>query len=236
MGRQAGAAPPLGLWRTSTQLCSHPPTRPSVRLPPCLGRRFAPHQRKWSSRRQRRGMRDALVYVSVSTIGLAPSPVPRIISPSFPLLHLFAPSLQFRSPARLSHFLNCNHCTRRQACLGHQKTMTASSSGAAGPSTSTSTSTSRPPLTAATTSSSASSSSQSPPQANGTNGKIATASATAIADASVDPRKLTPSCSRCRAKKLKCDTQQPCSNCIAKGLEAECRKDQRIPRGRKRPR
>ncbi|CAO1614967.1 unnamed protein product [Parajaminaea phylloscopi] len=52
----------------------------------------------------------------------------------------------------------------------------------------------------------------------------------------IDPRKLTPSCSRCRAKKLKCDTQQPCSNCIAKGLESECRKDQRVPRGRKRPR
>lgn len=55
-------------------------------------------------------------------------------------------------------------------------------------------------------------------------------------DEPIDPRKLTPSCSRCRAKKLKCDTLQPCSNCIAKGLEAECKKDQRIPRGKKRSR
>lgn len=53
-------------------------------------------------------------------------------------------------------------------------------------------------------------------------------------DQDIDPRKLTPSCSRCRVKKLRCDTQQPCSNCITKGLENECRKDQRIPRGRKR--
>ncbi|PWN19280.1 hypothetical protein BCV69DRAFT_300599 [Microstroma glucosiphilum] len=49
-----------------------------------------------------------------------------------------------------------------------------------------------------------------------------------------DLKKLTPSCSRCRAKKLKCDTRQPCSNCIARHLDAECRKDERIPRGRKR--
>ncbi|PWN41164.1 hypothetical protein IE81DRAFT_187028 [Ceraceosorus guamensis] len=43
------------------------------------------------------------------------------------------------------------------------------------------------------------------------------------------------SCSRCRQKKLRCDFQTPCSNCIGKGLESECHKDVRIPRGRKRP-
>ncbi|PWN53328.1 hypothetical protein IE53DRAFT_294399, partial [Violaceomyces palustris] len=48
--------------------------------------------------------------------------------------------------------------------------------------------------------------------------------------------KFTPSCSRCRLKKLKCDTKLPCNQCIAKGLQADCRKDTRVPRGRKRPR
>ncbi|KAN0063165.1 hypothetical protein ACQY0O_004329 [Thecaphora frezii] len=47
--------------------------------------------------------------------------------------------------------------------------------------------------------------------------------------------KFTPSCSRCRLKKLKCDTRLPCNQCTSKGLQNECRKDQRIPRGRKRP-
>ena len=48
-------------------------------------------------------------------------------------------------------------------------------------------------------------------------------------------QKYTPSCSRCRQKKLKCDTKLPCNQCTAKGLQHECRKDARIPRGRKRP-
>ncbi|CAO1636362.1 unnamed protein product [Jaminaea pallidilutea] len=56
----------------------------------------------------------------------------------------------------------------------------------------------------------------------------------AMIEGEEDPKKLTPSCSRCRLKKLKCDTEQPCSNCIAKGLEHECKKDQRVPRGKKR--
>lgn len=47
--------------------------------------------------------------------------------------------------------------------------------------------------------------------------------------------RFTPSCSRCRQKKLKCDTNLPCNQCIAKGIHDECRKDPRIPRGRKRP-
>ncbi|KDN40250.1 hypothetical protein K437DRAFT_191045 [Tilletiaria anomala UBC 951] len=42
--------------------------------------------------------------------------------------------------------------------------------------------------------------------------------------------KLTPSCARCRAKKLKCDQQVPCSNCIVKKLEHECHKEERAPR------
>ncbi|EPQ28721.1 uncharacterized protein PFL1_03525 [Pseudozyma flocculosa PF-1] len=49
-------------------------------------------------------------------------------------------------------------------------------------------------------------------------------------------KKYTPSCARCRQKKLRCDTKLPCNQCTAKGLQNECRKDQRIPRGRKRPR
>lgn len=47
--------------------------------------------------------------------------------------------------------------------------------------------------------------------------------------------RFTPSCSRCRQKKLKCDTNLPCNQCIAKGIHDQCRKDPRIPRGRKRP-
>ncbi|KAJ1028632.1 hypothetical protein NDA16_001798 [Ustilago loliicola] len=47
--------------------------------------------------------------------------------------------------------------------------------------------------------------------------------------------RFTPSCSRCRQKKLKCDTNLPCNQCIAKGIHDECRKDSRVPRGRKRP-
>lgn len=47
--------------------------------------------------------------------------------------------------------------------------------------------------------------------------------------------RFTPSCSRCRQKKLKCDTNLPCNQCIAKGVHDECRKDSRVPRGRKRP-
>lgn len=47
--------------------------------------------------------------------------------------------------------------------------------------------------------------------------------------------RFTPSCSRCRQKKLKCDTNLPCNQCIAKGVHNDCRKDSRIPRGRKRP-
>lgn len=47
--------------------------------------------------------------------------------------------------------------------------------------------------------------------------------------------RFTPSCVRCRKKKLKCDTNLPCNQCIAKGVHDDCRKDDRIPRGRKRP-
>ncbi|SPO21875.1 uncharacterized protein UTRI_01864_B [Ustilago trichophora] len=47
--------------------------------------------------------------------------------------------------------------------------------------------------------------------------------------------RFTPSCSRCRQKKLKCDTNLPCNQCIAKGVHDDCRKDSRVPRGRKRP-
>lgn len=59
---------------------------------------------------------------------------------------------------------------------------------------------------------------------------------TADSNPSQPIKKLTPSCAYCRAKKIKCDTREPCNNCIAKGLEAECRKDERVPRGRKRSR
>ncbi|PWZ00570.1 hypothetical protein BCV70DRAFT_149227, partial [Testicularia cyperi] len=48
-------------------------------------------------------------------------------------------------------------------------------------------------------------------------------------------QRFTPSCCRCRQKKLKCDTNLPCNQCIAKGVDDECRKDPRVPRGRKRP-
>ncbi|KAJ9478249.1 C6 transcription factor [Pseudozyma hubeiensis] len=48
-------------------------------------------------------------------------------------------------------------------------------------------------------------------------------------------QRFTPSCSRCRQKKLKCDTNLPCNQCIAKGVHDDCRKDSRVPRGRKRP-
>lgn len=50
-----------------------------------------------------------------------------------------------------------------------------------------------------------------------------------------DIHRFTPSCSRCRQKKLKCDTNLPCNQCISKGVHDDCRKDSRIPRGRKRP-
>ncbi|KDN53606.1 hypothetical protein K437DRAFT_265660 [Tilletiaria anomala UBC 951] len=42
--------------------------------------------------------------------------------------------------------------------------------------------------------------------------------------------RLTPSCSRCRIKKLRCDRKQPCGHCIARGLEAGCHKDERLQR------
>lgn len=50
---------------------------------------------------------------------------------------------------------------------------------------------------------------------------------------------LTPSCSRCRLKKLKCrfdseDSGAACSNCVAKGLQHSCHRDLRTPRGRRR--
>lgn len=50
--------------------------------------------------------------------------------------------------------------------------------------------------------------------------------------------KLTPSCSRCRSKKLKCrypdSNSTSCFVCIEKGLSKECRRDVRIARGKRR--
>lgn len=50
--------------------------------------------------------------------------------------------------------------------------------------------------------------------------------------------KLTPSCGRCRSKKLKCrypdSNSTSCFVCIEKGLGNECRRDVRIARGKRR--
>lgn len=53
------------------------------------------------------------------------------------------------------------------------------------------------------------------------------------------PSQLTPSCSRCRAKKLKCQYEDrsphaACTNCLTKGLGHACHRDLRTPRGKKR--
>ncbi|KAI9934562.1 hypothetical protein MW887_000177 [Aspergillus wentii] len=51
-------------------------------------------------------------------------------------------------------------------------------------------------------------------------------------------RKLTPSCSRCRASKLKCDRKEPCMECIKRNVGHLCTKDeirQRRKRTKKNP-
>lgn len=49
--------------------------------------------------------------------------------------------------------------------------------------------------------------------------------------------KLTPSCSRCRSKKLRCrfidPTSNACSICISKGIANECHRDVRLARSKK---
>lgn len=42
---------------------------------------------------------------------------------------------------------------------------------------------------------------------------------------SAEPLKLSLNCIECRARKVKCDRGHPCSQCVARGLEAHCRKD-----------
>lgn len=57
---------------------------------------------------------------------------------------------------------------------------------------------------------------------------------------SLPPSQLTPSCSRCRLKKLKCQFEDrsshaACTNCLVKGLGHACHRDLRTPRGKKGP-
>ncbi|PYH94520.1 hypothetical protein BO71DRAFT_398799 [Aspergillus ellipticus CBS 707.79] len=47
------------------------------------------------------------------------------------------------------------------------------------------------------------------------------------------PRKLTLSCSRCRASKLKCDRQEPCVECVKRNIGHLCTKDKRQPRAKR---
>lgn len=51
--------------------------------------------------------------------------------------------------------------------------------------------------------------------------------------------KLTPSCSRCRSKKLRCqfldtNSTSACNNCLSKGLGDDCHRDVRVARGKRR--
>ncbi|KAJ5664632.1 hypothetical protein N7462_011445 [Penicillium macrosclerotiorum] len=49
-----------------------------------------------------------------------------------------------------------------------------------------------------------------------------------------DPvKKLTLSCSRCRASKLKCDRKEPCLECIKRDCAHLCTKDERRPRAKR---
>ncbi|KAL4810807.1 hypothetical protein BDV18DRAFT_155420 [Aspergillus unguis] len=51
-----------------------------------------------------------------------------------------------------------------------------------------------------------------------------------------DPRKtkkLTLSCSRCRASKLKCDRKEPCLECVKRQIGHLCTKDERQPRAKR---
>ncbi|UZJ55102.1 hypothetical protein CBS101457_004422 [Exobasidium rhododendri] len=68
-----------------------------------------------------------------------------------------------------------------------------------------------------------------------------TSSSTGGQDATGPVAKLTPSCSRCRSKKLRChftdsNRSSACMNCLTKGLEDQCHRDVRIARGKKRAR
>ncbi|KAJ6131603.1 hypothetical protein N7523_001309 [Penicillium sp. IBT 18751x] len=46
-------------------------------------------------------------------------------------------------------------------------------------------------------------------------------------------RKLTLSCSRCRASKLKCDRNEPCNECTKRAVGHMCTKDERQPRAKR---
>ncbi|PYI09737.1 hypothetical protein BO78DRAFT_336754 [Aspergillus sclerotiicarbonarius CBS 121057] len=46
-------------------------------------------------------------------------------------------------------------------------------------------------------------------------------------------RKLTLSCSRCRASKLKCDRKEPCIECLKRNIGHLCTKDERQPRAKR---
>ncbi|MCJ1382081.1 hypothetical protein MMC17_005193 [Xylographa soralifera] len=46
-------------------------------------------------------------------------------------------------------------------------------------------------------------------------------------------RKFTLSCSRCRASKLKCDTKEPCIECVKRSIGHLCIKDERQPRAKR---
>ncbi|KAJ6010024.1 hypothetical protein N7522_005040 [Penicillium canescens] len=47
------------------------------------------------------------------------------------------------------------------------------------------------------------------------------------------PKKLTLSCSRCRASKLKCDRKEPCLECVKRDCAHLCTKDERQPRAKR---
>ncbi|KAJ5753658.1 uncharacterized protein N7511_007811 [Penicillium nucicola] len=47
------------------------------------------------------------------------------------------------------------------------------------------------------------------------------------------PKKLTLSCSRCRASKLKCDRKEPCLECVKRDCVHLCTKDERQPRAKR---
>ncbi|MCJ1402928.1 hypothetical protein MMC11_006149 [Xylographa trunciseda] len=46
-------------------------------------------------------------------------------------------------------------------------------------------------------------------------------------------RKFTLSCSRCRVSKLKCDTKEPCMECVKRNVGHLCLKDERQPRAKR---
>ncbi|PWY96137.1 hypothetical protein BO94DRAFT_619318 [Aspergillus sclerotioniger CBS 115572] len=54
-----------------------------------------------------------------------------------------------------------------------------------------------------------------------------------VARLSTGTQKLTKSCSRCRASKLKCDRKEPCIECLKRDIGHLCTKDERQPRAKR---